>query len=290
MTPEALPVTISKRLVNGIHLEVAEAGPTTGQLVILLHGFPDLWQGWHLQIAPLVAAGFRVLIPNQRGYGDSDKPSGISAYDIELLAQDIVALADLEGRSKFQVVGHDWGGIVAWWMAARYPQRVQRLVVMSAPHPGVFKSYLLRSPSQMCRSWYVGFFQLPWLPESLLSWNDFALLFRAVRSISLPHVFDESDRRYMVAAWSKPGALSAMLNYYRAITRRSERSMRLRIVQPTLILTGSGDPAEEPELVRASGQLCDDYRLIELREARHWIQREEAPRVNQELLAFLSSS
>lgn len=263
------------------------AGPPEGPLVILLHGFPDLWQGWHLQIVPLAAAGFRVLIPNQRGYGHSDKPRGVSSYDIDILADDIVALANLEGHAKFSMLGHDWGGIVSWWVAARVPHRVERLAILAAPHPGVFQSYLLRSPTQLLRSWYAAAFQLPWLPEALLSAHDFALLFRAVQSTSRPGIFDQSDRRYLTAGWSQAGSVTAMLNYYRALARRSARSLRLSVDTPALVMYGRHDPAEEPGLNEASRALCPAARFVELEQGRHWLQREEPERVNVETLSFL---
>ena len=288
MSLESLPVEVRRRHVNGLTLEVAEAGPADGPLVILLHGFPDLWQGWRLQISPLVESGFRVLLPNQRGYGRSDKPAKISGYDLDVLAEDVAALAATEGRSTFRLVGHDWGGIVAWWVAARLPHLVERLVVLNAPHPGAFKKYVLRNPTQLVRSSYVGFFQLPWLPETVLSANNYALLFRSVRAMSRPGIFDESDRRYLVDGWSQQGSLTGMLNYYRAAVRRSTQSMQRRVTQPTLILFGTNDPAEELGLARASEAYCDDSRLVEFNETRHWIQREQCERVNAELLSFFS--
>jgi len=278
MTPD-LPFPEVARTLNGLRIQVAEAGERGRPLVILLHGFPDLWQGWHFQIQPLADSGFRVLIPNQRGYGKSDKPPGVSSYDIEHLASDVIALADAEGSSTFNLIGHDWGGIVAWWVAARFPRRVNRLVILNAPHPGIFQGYAARHPSQMLRSWYVGFFQIPWLPEAMLAARDYRLLFRSVQHTSQPGVFDATDRRYLTSGWSEPGALTAMLNYYRAIARRSPNSLKLRIEVPTLILFSKKDPAEEPGLAEASLSLCDDGRIVWFENARHWIQREEAERV-----------
>ena len=289
MHPELLPVELTRRRVNGLTLEVAAAGPKDGPLVILLHGFPDLWQGWRLQIGPLVEAGFRVILPNQRGYGESDKPGRIGAYDLDELAKDVTALADSEERSTFRVVGHDWGGIVGWWVAACFPDRVESLAVLNAPHPGAFKRYAMRNPAQLLRSSYVGFFQLPWLPEVTLSASNYALLFWSLRVSSRPGTFDELDCRYLVKGWSQPGALRGMLHYYRAVARRPSRSLQRRITQPTLILFGTNDPAEEPGLAQASQAYCDDSRRIEVTEACHWPQREEPERVNAELLSFLMS-
>ena len=288
MTPHLSIVPRMRRLASGIELEVAEAGPTDGPLVILLHGFPDLWQGWHRQIEPLTSAGFRVLLPNQRGYGRSDKPEGIAAYDLDRLADDVLALAASERRDKFQLVGHDWGGIVAWWTAARASQVVQRLVILNAPHPGVIRHYLITHPTQMLKSWYIGFFQLPWIPEIVLSTGQFALLHHAVQSTAAPGTFGDTDRRYLVDGWSQPGALRAMINYYRALLRRSDRSFSKRVTAPTLILFSRKDPAENPSLASASQRLCDEAQIIWFDEARHWLQREDSERVNTSLLAFLA--
>ena len=287
MTPEVLPYQVTSRRVNEIVLEVAEAGPPDGPLVVLLHGFPDAWQGWHFQIPALTEAGYRVLAPNQRGYGASTRPLRVSDYDLDCLAQDVVGLAASEGRERFSLIGHDWGGIVGWWTAARHPGHVERLAILNAPHPGIFKTYLLGHPGQVLRSWYVGFFQLPWLPETLLSLNDYALLFRAVRATSRPGVFDATDRQYLRRAWSQPGALTSMLNYYRALPWRPEEVLRVRVTIPTLMLFGCRDPSEQPGLARASLGLCDNGRIVWLENAWHWVQREEPDLVNRELLGFL---
>lgn len=277
------------REVNGLRLQMAIAGEAGRPLVILLHGFPDLWQGWHFQIPMLEAAGFRVIAPNQRGYGKSDKPRGVSHYDIEHLANDILGIADLESAATFSLVGHDWGGIIAWWIAAKHPARVSRLMILNAPHPGIFQPYLLHNPRQILRSWYVGFLQLPWLPEALLSAGNYELLFQSVKRTSLPGIFDESDRRYLVAGWSEKKALTSMLNYYRAIAGRSSASLQGRVSVPTLIQFGKHDPTEEPGLAEASLAECDNGRLIWLEGARHWIQREQARRVTDNIRQFLAA-
>jgi len=288
MTPDALPWPETIRVLSTGELQLATAGEPGRPVVILLHGFPDVWQGWHEQIGPLAAAGYRVLAPNQRGYGRSHKPAGVAAYDLDRLAEDVVALADSEGAATFHLVGHDWGGIVAWWVAARYPERVARLVILNAPHPGAFSGYAWRHPGQLARSWYIGFFQWPWIPERMLAARNYALLFRAVKRTSQLGVFDESDRKLLVESWSQPGALTGMLNYYRAIARRSARSMQLRITTRTLILFSTCDPALGAGLADASLPWCDEAQLIRFEGARHWIQREEAPRVTAQILGFLA--
>lgn len=290
MTPSDLPFQVTLRVLPGITLEVAQAGPFDGPLVILLHGFPDSWQTWHSQIAALTKSGFRVFAPNQRGYGRSEKPRGIKSYDIDKLAADVVDLATSDGYEKFHLVGHDWGGIVAFWIASKFPGKVKRLAVLNAPHPGVFKSYLISHPSQLLRSWYVGFFQIPVLPEWLLAAHDHALLFRGFEQTSRPGTFDRSDRRYLTIGWREKGALNAMLNYYRAIVRRSEDSLRLPVSVPTKILFGRHDPTEEPGLASASFDLCNNAEILWFEESRHWPHREEPDRMNNALVDFFSAS
>lgn len=290
MTPLQLPFQVTVRDVSGIKLEVAEGGERGAPLAIFLHGFPDFWQTWHSQLTVLSSTGFRVLAPNQRGYGRSDKPPDVADYDLDSLANDVVNLAASEGYQSFDLIGHDWGGIVAFWTAAKFPGRVTHLAVLNAPHPGVFKSYLLSHPSQILRSWYVGFFQLPLLPEMLLRAGSNALLFRTLQFTSSPGTFDSSDLAYLKDGWKETGGLTAMLNYYRAIMRRTENSLRLRVSVPTRLLFGTGDPAEETGLAVASGDMCDDGEIEWFGKSRHWPHREEADGVNQALLRFLSAS
>ncbi|HUQ70288.1 MAG TPA: alpha/beta hydrolase [Planctomycetaceae bacterium] len=265
-------------------METAVAGPQGGPLIVLLHGFPDLWQGWHLLIGPLAENGFRVLAPNLRGYGRSDKPVGVLAYDLDVLAQDVRELVDSEGHDAFHLVGHDWGGMVAWWTAARFPDRVSRLTVLSAPHPGVFGRYLFRNPVQLLRSWYVGFFQIPYLPEALLRANHFRMLTRSLESTAPPGLFGEAEIESLREGWARPGSLTGMVNYYRAVFRRSRKSLQRAVTVPTVILTGSRDPTEEPGLATASRELCRHARVIVLEGVHHWPQREAPDRVLEEVL------
>ena len=153
--------------VNGINLHVVQDGPRAGQLVILLHGFPEFWYGWRRQIPYLAAAGYRVWVPDQRGYNLSDKPDGIAAYTLDELAADVIGLIDAAGHERAFVVGHDWGAAVAWWVAAKYPERVARIVVINVPHLSVMKAQVRRSFTQMRKSWFVLFFQLCWPPRQI---------------------------------------------------------------------------------------------------------------------------
>jgi pimeloyl-ACP methyl ester carboxylesterase len=275
-------VTEREVLCNGVRLHVVEAGPAEGPLVILLHGFPEFWRGWRHQIGPLAQAGFRVVVPDQRGYNLSDKPEGISPYRIEQLAADILALADSYGGARFHLVGHDWGGIVAFWLAARHPERIGRLAILNAPHPDVIGPYLRRHPGQAMRSLYAAFFQLPGLPERVLSAGNYAGLVRAMTASARTGAFTQADLARYRAAWAKPGALTAMLNWYRALVRRSRRPAG-RITVPMLLIWGQRDAALSEGLARASLALCDDVHVAWQPDATHWVQHEAVAVVNQAL-------
>lgn len=155
------PLEDTHLTTNGVMLHTVMAGPSDGPLVILLHGFPEFWYSWRRQIEPLATAGFRVLVPDQRGYNLSDKPQGRRAYTPDVLADDVLGLATALGRSTFTVVGHDWGGVLAWHLADRHPERIERAVILNGPHLAAMRDYTLSHPGQMLKSWYVGFFQVP---------------------------------------------------------------------------------------------------------------------------------
>ena len=272
--------------VNGLELYAVEAGPEAGPLVILLHGFPEFSYGWRHQIAQLADAGFRVVVPDQRGYGRSDKPEGIDAYRIPVLAADVIGLAESCGHDRFHLVGHDWGGIVAWWLAARHPERVERLAIANAPHPDVVRPFLRRNPTQLLRSYYVALFQLPGLPERLLAAGDYLALRRALQGTSRPGTFTDEDLARYREAWSQPGSITAMLNWYRALVQR--RTPRAgRISAPTHIFWGRRDVALAPGLAEASLGMCDDGRITWFGDASHWVVQEEHRAVSTGLVSFL---
>jgi pimeloyl-ACP methyl ester carboxylesterase len=265
---------------NGIRLHAVEAGPEDGPLVILLHGFPELWFGWRHQIAPLAAAGFRVLVPDQRGYNQSDKPGGVRAYALDTLALDAVGLIDALGREKASVAGHDWGGAVAWWLGMEHAGRLDRLALVNMPHLDVMRRNLWTNPAQMLRSGYMLFFQLPFLPEKLLAWNGWQLAARSLCSTSRPGTFTGADLGVYRAAWSRPGAMTAMLSWYRAALRaRPPWPEDVRVRVPTLLIWGTEDRFLGREMARPSIELCDDGRLELFEGSTHWVQHEEPERV-----------
>ena len=272
---------------NGLRLHVVEAGPPDGPPVVLLHGFPELWYGWRRQIGPLAAAGHRVIVPDQRGYNTSDKPRGAAAYRVGTLAADVTGLLDALGIERADIVGHDWGGVVAWWLSLAHPARVRRLAILNAPHPAVMRRQLSRNPRQALRSWYVFFFQVPRLPERFLARDGYANLARAVRGGRRGTCTDEDLAVYRTA-WAQPGALTAMLNWYRAALRAAgTRLPRLRVGVPTLVLWGARDPFLGREMAEPSVALCDDGRLEIFESATHWLQHDEAEAVSGRLLGFL---
>ncbi len=276
---------------NGVGLHAAAAGPEDGPLVVVLHGFPEFWWGWRRQIGPLAAAGLRVVAPDQRGYGLSDKPPGVRAYDLDALADDVLGLADALGRERFAVVGHDWGAVLAWHLAARDPGRVERAAVLNGPHPAAWRAHAAAHPSQALRSWYVGFFQLPLLPEWVLGAADFAALRGAMAATARPGTFSAADFARYRAAWARPGALTAMLNWYRALARRGAGSTRDggRVRVPVRVVWGDRDAALDRRLAEAGLALCDGGgEAFHLAGATHWVQHEEPDRVNRLIVEFLA--
>ena len=273
---------------NGVMLHAVAAGPSDGPLVIPLHGFPEFWFGWRHQIEPLAAAGFRVLVPDQRGYNLSSKPEGVRAYTLDVLAEDVLGLAAALGRSKFVVVGHDWGGALAWHVTARNPDRIERAVILNGPYLAATRGYARSHPGQMLKSWYVGLFQVPWLPERLLSAADFAWLRRALIRTSLPGAFQADDLERYREAWAQPGALTAMLNWYRALPlqARSLRAERIRV--PVRVIWGDRDPWLQRGIAEASLALCERGEVFHLPDATHWVQHDKPAEVNRLMVEFLS--
>ncbi len=273
--------------VGNVRLHVVQAGPKDGRPVILLHGFPDFWAGWEKQIAPLAAADCRLILPDQRGYNLSEKPPGLSAYRLDVLAKDITGLMDVLGFEKATLVGHDWGGVAAWTAAVLYPLRVERLAVLDAPYPPVVPGSFLTHPEQLVKSSYMYFFQLPLLPEAALRRNNWQALVRNMRRTAPPGTFSEEDIARYREAWDQPGAMTAMLNWYRALFRRPYRlATRPALPMPVLILWGGQDFALGRELAERSRRACTHADLVVFEGANHWIQREKAAEVNRLLIDF----
>lgn len=287
-------------IVNGVRLHYVEAGE--GPLVVLLHGFPEHWYSWREQIPALVEAGYRVVAPDMRGYNRSEKPPGVSAYRIGNLVEDVRALIAHCGADRTHLVGHDWGGVVAWEVAARHPDSVDRLVVLNAPHPSAYRREL-RDPEsdQAKRSWYVLFFQLPWLPELLVRVGRERLLESLFRGgAQTPTAFDDEAIRRYTEACLRPGAMTAMLNYYRALFRGTLRSKVPGrslpdattsdglIGRPTLLVWGMEDEALSVRLTEGLDEWVPAVEVERVEGASHWVQLDAPERVNDALVGFLS--
>ncbi len=285
---EGEPWTHHEAVVNGVRLHFVEQGE--GPLVVLLHGFPEFWYSWRHQIPALAEAGFRVIAPDQRGYNTSEKPLGVRSYRIEHLVDDVAALIEHAGESRAVVVGHDWGGAVAWALPMLRPEVVEKLVVLNAPHPKALQRGFRRL-RQLARSWYVFFFQLPWLPEAAMRFRGYRVLDRGLRrEPRQPGAFSDEDIAAYKNALAQPGALTAAINYYRAALRRnpaeSARTLR-QIDVPALLIWGERDPYLGIELTEDLEQWVPGVRVERIPEASHWVQVDAAERVNELLLEFL---
>jgi len=290
------PWTHEQAVANDVRLHYVAAGDPDDPLVVLLHGFPEFWYSWRRQLPALADAGYRVVAPDMRGYNRSEKPRGVAEYRVEKLAGDVAELIDRCGAASARVVGHDWGGVVAWETAIRRPEVVERLAVLNAPHPGRYRRALGRDPDQWRRSWYALAFQLPRLPEFFLGARGGAGVAKLLRETAGPDTFDATDlRRYREAA-SRPGALTAVVNYYRAALRggigeearvllgggRPDREVSV----PTLLLWGDDDPALGTALATGLDEWVPDLRVEHFPEATHWLQNDRPEAVNQRLAAF----
>ncbi|WP_419827043.1 alpha/beta fold hydrolase [Sphingomonas sp.] len=277
------------RPANGVNLHVVEAGREGDPLLILLHGFPEFWWAWRHQITPLAAAGYHVVVPDMRGYNLSDKPDGLAAYTLDVLAADVIGLADAFGAARVHLVGHDWGAVIGWWVAARHADRLERVVLMNGPHPDVWARQALKHPTQALRSTYVAFFQLPWLPEATLGGFDFAGLKAMMQASARAGSFEPHALDRYAEAWARPGALTAMLNYYRALRERPRSGGPARLSPETLILWAADDRFLERHVAEAGLALCDRGRLEFVEDATHWLHIEQPDRINARILRFLES-
>lgn len=280
-----------------------EAGPGgAANTIVLLHGFPDFWYGWRLQIPALVGAGFRVIAPDLPGYLGSAAPSG-GGYGVRALAAEVARLIQESAPDGVVLVGHDWGGVLAWRLAASRPDLVRGLVILNAPHPAVF-GRLLFATSQLFKSWYAFFFQLPWLPERWLSAGDFAVLERiwraSVRGPGAPT--DDAIARYKTA-FGTPGTLSNALAYYRvggwrvmmrgrrkrarSKTASSERAAERPVLRvPTLVVWGEKDPHLDVRNLDGLERHVACLTIERLPHAAHWVQLDAPERVNELLITF----
>ena len=277
---------------NGLRFHVAQCG-AGDRLALCLHGFPEAWISWRNQIPLLARLGYRVWAPDLRGYGESERPSGMEHYAIETLLDDVAGLIDASGARSTLLMAHDWGGIIAWYFAMRRIRPLERLVIMNVPHPGA-SAKAFRTWKQLRRSWYAIFFQLPRLPEFLLTRGEGRPLTRVFRTgtqhpENFPEAVIESYRR----SWLTPGAASAMVNYYRALVRGGgaarQRKLGYPVIEtPTLFVWGEQDVALTKETTFGTERYVKDLTLRYLPDASHFVQQDAPEEVNAMLEAWLT--
>ncbi len=288
--------------VGDINLHFIENG--TGDLIILLHGFPDFWYSWRYQISVL-SKTFRVVAPDLRGYNKSSKPEGVENYSTSHLVEDISHLIEALGESKAIIIGHDWGGAIAWNLAMMAPEKLSKLIIINCPHPAaLLDAFWSMRFQQLQKSWYVFFFQLPKIPEEILSQNNYEVLQRMVfGSIYSKEVFTEEDMRFYIDAWSQPRALESSINYYRAnwniaqilsIKKELQGDFLRRfpkITRPTLVIWGEKDVALDISLTSNLKQYFDSpFQIIYHPESGHWVHLEAPDFVNNTILSFLTQT
>jgi epoxide hydrolase 4 len=283
-------------IANQLRFHVVEQGFTgtkikqnSKPLVILLHGFPECWYTWRHQI-PVLAEEFRVVAPDLRGYNLSEKPTEVSAYRLNYLVEDVMALADHYGAEQFYLVGHDWGATVAWATALLHPERVSKLVALQVPHPQCFVDHM--KGAQLQASWYIAAFQVPVLPELMMSLDNYRFVEQGfLHPSTKPGTISKADVQVFKEACAQPGALTGGLNYYRANLGPNHKlgdEYKAPVKVPTLFIYGEKDFAILPETVADTKKYVEGtYQEVRLPDCGHWVQQEAPEAVNQALLNFL---
>jgi len=274
---------------NGVKLHVMEAGPVDGQMILFLHGFPEFWYAWRKQIDYFADKGYLVVVPDQRGYNLSDKPEGIASYKIDELAKDIIGLIDAYGRDKIFLVGHDWGASVSWWVALKYPERLQKLVILNVPHPKVMAQTVFTNVEQMKKSWYIFYFQLPGAVDKLAAATNYQWVLDMITSSANPGAFSAAELEEYRKAFSQSGAFTAMVNWYRAmIQTKQEQPQSFDVIVPMILMWGEDDVAMLTEMADKSMAYCKQGKLIKFPKVSHWIQHEAADRINPLIAEFFA--
>lgn len=276
---------------NGQTFEVAACGEGD-TLALCLHGFPEHALSWRDQLPVLAGLGYRAWAPNQRGYGKSSRPKKVSDYGIDHLMNDVAALIDASGAKRTVLIGHDWGAVVAWAFATRQVRPLDALIIMNVPHPMCYFERLFRS-KQLFKSWYIFFFQLPWLPEWLLSRRNCRPISGMVlRTSSNREKFPRDLLDIFQQNAQSPGAVTAMLNWYRAAFRRGARRQRRtgfpQIHTRTLMIWGEEDAALDKSTTYGTDRYVTDLTLRYLPGVSHWVQQDATEAVNEMMTCFLS--
>ena len=267
---------------NGLHFEVEETGEGD-HLALCLHGFPEHLVSWRDQVPVLASLGYRIWAVNQRGYGRTSRPTGTANYALKHLLADVAALIDASGARRVTLIGHDWGAMVAWCFAAGRIRPIERLVIMNVPHPLCFRA-ALKHWRQRRKSWYIGFFQIPFLPERMLAARDGAAVRGMFHRVPVPPAIVDVYANQV----QEPGAATAMLNWYRAM-RLTDGVPRLDtpIEVPTLVIWGERDAALDLICLDGTERYVRDLRIERLPGISHWVQQHAPEAVNALLRSFL---
>lgn len=271
---------------NGINLHYVSEGE--GPLMLMLHGFPEFWYSWRHQI-PEFAKDYKVVALDLRGYNDSDKPQQTSAYAMSELLKDVEGVIKGFGYESCVLVGHDWGGAIAWHFASAYPEMVEKLIALNIPHPAKFAQGL-KTPEQLFKSWYVFFFQLPIVPELLFQLNNYEAIASAFRDSAVnKSAFTDTDLEAYKDAFAKDGALTAAINYYRNVfSKIFQKKNWEKLPVPTLTIWGENDRFLGQELTDGTEDYVEDFQICYIPNCGHWVQQEKPDLVNQYMREFLS--
>jgi pimeloyl-ACP methyl ester carboxylesterase len=293
--------TTRMKLPTGVTLNVQAGGPEGGEPILLLHGFPESHRTWR-DVAPDLARDFRVVAPDQRGFGASDKPAGVEAYKTDRILEDLIALADALGLDRFTLVGHDWGGAVAWLAALRHPDRLSRLVIVNAPHPQVFQKSLFDDPAQRAASQYISAFRNPMMEAGIEGMGLETFFIKTFASHADVSLLSDAERQAYLDDWGRPGAMTAMLNWYRAseivVPKVGEearapawtRTPFPKIAVPTLVLWAMRDTALLPVQLGGLYDLVEDLRLVTVPDAGHFVPWEQPGTVASAIRDFMHAT
>ena len=267
--------------INGITLHTIITG--SGEPLILLHGFPDFWYGWKNIILGLKDK-FQLIVPDMRGYNLSDKPDGIENYKLDILIEDIKGLSEKLGFTKFNLAGHDWGGMVSWALAEKYPEILKKLIILNAPHPKIFRKLITKDNDQKKDSGYIVRFLKE--GESFLFENNFqALQLSVFGTAKNKKAFSEFDKEKYIEAWSQPGALTGGVNYYKANRSYEEWSGVINV--PTLVIFGMKDIFVLPKVLEGLEDFIKDLKIVRIENASHWVMHDDPELVNSSIQSFL---
>ncbi|MEM7555717.1 MAG: alpha/beta hydrolase [Cyanobacteria bacterium P01_A01_bin.84] len=271
---------------NGINLHYVTQG--NGCLMLMLHGFPEFWYSWRYQIAEF-SPEFKVVALDLRGYNDSDKPQQKSAYVMQEFIEDIKGVITALGYKKCILVAHDWGALIAWNFAYKYPEIIEKLIILNVPHPEKMSQGLL-TIKQLIKSWYILFFQLPFLPERYIKNKNYKFIEKAFIGMAIDKsTFTSADIQAYKNAISKPGALTATINYYRNVFTRSQNKRKYSELEiPTLMIWGEEDKALGKELTYGTQAYVKDFQIKYIPNCSHWVQQEKPELVNQYIREFLA--